>query len=456
MEHKLIYDDILQTIGNSPLVRLSRIKGDLPVELLGKLELANPGGSIKDRIALSLVEAAERRGELQPGGTIVEATSGNMGIGLAMVAARKGYRCIMVIPWKMSAEREQLIRGLGGEVVRVPTEVPLDHPDSFLNTARRIVHETPGALLVDQFYNQVNPETHYRTTAPELWEQTGGRIDAFVMGMGTGGTISGVGRFLKERKPEVRIVGAEPEGSILKTYFDTGEMTEGRIYMVEGIGEDFLPETLHLQWVDEMRWVSDQAAFDMTLRLAREEGIFCGGSSGAQLQVALEVAAEMPAGSTVVTVLADTGSRYFSKLYNDAWLVARGFKSAAELTCGELVKLTGRPFYTAEAATPVLEALALMDTHNLELLPVLVGERVTGTLYREELLGRLLKGETLAALTSGELMQGTLPALAEEATLAELRELLTEASTVLVTRDERPSGVIHRREIYSFLPEVKS
>ncbi|MBC8478030.1 MAG: pyridoxal-phosphate dependent enzyme [Candidatus Delongbacteria bacterium] len=451
MQHKLIYNDILETIGNTPLVRLSRLQGNLPVELLGKLERSNPGGSIKDRIALSLVEAAERTGKLRPGGTIVEATSGNMGIGLALVAARKDYRCIIVMPWKMSAEREQIVRSLGGEVVRVPTEVPPEHPDSFLSTARRIAETTPNAILINQFCNQENPATHYRTTGPEIWEQTGGKVDAFVMGMGTGGTISGVGRFLKEQKPSVRIVGAEPEGSIIKTYFDTGEKPEGQIYLVEGIGEDFLPESLQLQWVDEMRWVSDQAAFDMTLRLAREEGIFCGGSSGAQIQVALEVAAELPPGSTIVTTLPDTGSRYLSKLYNDSWLVARGLKNTADLTAGGLVTITGRPFYTCNAETPLLEALARMDTHNLEVLPVLEGSVSSGTLYRDELVTLLLQGRELSGGKVGEWMQPPLPLVASSLPLAELQPVLAATASVLVNKGESYIGVIQRQDIYRFL-----
>jgi cystathionine beta-synthase len=451
MQSKLIYNNILETIGNTPLVKLSKLAGDLPVTLLGKLERTNPGGSIKDRIALSLVEAAERSGELKPGGTIVEASSGNMGIGLALVAAQKGYHCIIIMPWKMSAEREQIIRGLGGEVVRVPTEVAPDHPDSFLNTARRIADSTPDSILINQFYNQENPATHYRTTGPEIWEQTEGAVDAFIMGMGTGGTISGVGKYLKEKNPGVRIVGAEPEGSILKTYFDNGEMPEGRIYMVEGIGEDFLPESLHLKWVDEMRWVSDQASFDMTLRLAREEGIFAGGSSGAQIQVALEVAAELPPGSTVVTTIPDTGSRYLSKLYNDGWLVAQGFKTATDLNAGRIVEISGRPFYTTLAETPILEAMALMETHNLDLLPVLENHIVQGTLYRDELLSLLLLGENLDQTTAGNKMQPPLVVVEASTSLSELRKLLSGEPSVVIKKNDMPTGVIHRREMYRFL-----
>jgi cystathionine beta-synthase len=429
MQPKLIYENILETIGNTPLVKLSKLTGDLPVTLLGKLERANPGGSIKDRIALSLVEAAERSGQLKPGGTIVEASSGNMGIGLALVAAQKGYHCIIIMPWKMSAEREQIIRGLGGEVVRVPTEVAPDHPDSFLNTARRIAESTPNAFLINQFFNQENPATHYRTTGPEIWEQTEGKVDAFVMGMGTGGTISGVGRYLKEKNPAVRIVGAEPEGSILKTYFDEGEMPEGRIYMVEGIGEDFLPDALHLKWVDEMRWVSDQASFDMTLRLAREEGIFAGGSSGAQIQVALEVAAGLPPGSTIVTTLPDTGS----------------------LNAGKIVKITGRPFYTTQAETPTLEAMALMETHDLDLLPVLDNHTVQGTLYRDQLLSLLLHGENLDQTTVGNQMQPPLVVVEASTPLSELRKLLSDETSVLTKESDKPTGVIHRKEMFRFL-----
>jgi cystathionine beta-synthase len=321
----VIHESILDLVGGTPMVRLNRVCADLPPRFVAKLERFNPAGSVKDRVALALLRDLEAGGRLKPGGTVVEASSGNMGIGLAMACAQRGYRCVIVMPTKMSQERETMIRAFGAEVVRVPTDVPIDDPRSFLETARRLTRETPGAVMAEQFVNQANPEMHYRTTAAELWEQTEGRIDAFVMGMGTGGTISGVSRYLKERNPAIRIVGAEPVGSIIKHWFDTGQMVEGRLYHVEGIGEDFLPETLHLEHVDEMVYISDAESFHWARRITREEGILVGGSSGTILAAARRVAVGMLPGQTVAVMFCDAGERYLSKMYDEAWMREQGF-----------------------------------------------------------------------------------------------------------------------------------
>lgn len=321
----MIHDNILQLIGNTPLVRLNRVCADLEPEFLGKVERVNPGASIKDRVAKALVEDMEARGDLKPGGTIVEASSGNMGVGLAMASAQRGYKCIIVMPTKMSLEREQMIKAFGGTVVRTRTDVPIDHPDSFMETARRITRETPGAVMADQFVNQANPEMHYRTTAEEIWRDTDGRIDAFVMGMGTGGTISGVSRFLKEKNPDIRIIGAEPVGSIIKHFFDTGELLEGELYHVEGIGEDFIPKTLHLDHVDDMVYIPDEESFHWARRICREEGILVGGSSGTILAAARRAARKMKKGQTIVAMLCDSGERYLSKFHDDNWVKEQGW-----------------------------------------------------------------------------------------------------------------------------------
>jgi cystathionine beta-synthase len=321
----MIYDNILQTIGNTPLVKLNRVCADLEPDFVAKLERFNPGGSVKDRVAQALVEDLENRGQLKANGTVVEASSGNMGVGLAMVCAQRGYKCIVVIPDKMSMERSKMIRAFGGEVIITRTDVPLDHPESFMSIARRITEETPGAVMADQFVNQANPEVHYRTTAEEIWEACEGRLDAFVMGMGTGGTISGVSKFLKEKNPAIRIVGAEPVGSIIKPYFDTGKLTEGKIYAVEGIGEDFIPETLHLDHVDEMVFVDDQESFHWAREISRQEGIFVGGSSGTILATARQVATTMKADDLIVVMFNDGGERYLSKFYDDEWLRKNNF-----------------------------------------------------------------------------------------------------------------------------------
>jgi cystathionine beta-synthase len=321
----MIHENILSTIGNTPLVKLNRLGADVPPTLLGKVERMNPAGSVKERVSKAIIEDMIRTGELQPGGTVVEATSGNMGVGVAMACAALGYKCIIVMPSKMSMEREWIIRAFGGSVVRTRSDVAWDHPESFLNVARNITRDTPGAKMLNQFYNQINPQVHYETTAREIWEATEGRIDAFVAGMGTGGTITGVGRYLKERNPKIQIIGADPVGSSLKHLFDTGEMREGESYHVEGIGEDFVPETLRFDDVDRMYYVTDTDSFRMARKLARTEGILAGGSTGTILCATLEYAREMGPDQSIVAILCDNGERYLSKFYNDDWCREKGF-----------------------------------------------------------------------------------------------------------------------------------
>ena len=323
-----VYDDILQTIGKTPLVRLRRLGRDLPASLYAKVESFNPGGSIKDRIAVNIIEEAERSGRLKPGGTVVEATSGNTGLGLAMVCAQKGYRAVFVLPDKMSQEKIQLLRAFGAQVIVTPTAVEPDDPRSYYSVSRHIVEQTPGAILANQYHNPENPRSHYLTTGPEIWEQTGGRVTDLVAGMGTGGTISGVGRFLKEQNPAVRIVGVDPAGSLLMETWKQGHIpvdAHPKTYKVEGIGEDFLPTTLDLSVMDDVIRVGDREAFLAARRLVREEGLFCGGSSGAAVAAALEYARSLPAGRLVVVILPDTGARYLSKFYDDEWMRDNGF-----------------------------------------------------------------------------------------------------------------------------------
>jgi cystathionine beta-synthase len=323
--HPHPYENVLEVIGQTPLIRLNRVSAGIRTPVYAKAEFMNPGGSVKDRIGPAIVEAAERSGQLTPGGTIVEGTSGNTGVGLALAAAIKGYRCIFTIPDKMSQEKVRLLRAFGAEVIITPSAVPPEHPDSYTETARRIAEETPNAILANQFYNQANPEAHYRSTGPEIWEQTGGRVTHFVAAAGTGGTLTGVGRYLKDRNPQVRIVGGDPVGSVLKGFSETGVKGESAPYKVEGIGQDKIPGTLDMKVVDEWRSVDDRSAFEMARRLTREEGLFVGGSSGLIAHVALEVAREVDdPDACVVLLLPDTGERYLSKLYNDEWMRENG------------------------------------------------------------------------------------------------------------------------------------
>lgn len=320
------HEDVLGAVGGTPLVRLRSIARDCPAPVLAKLESRNPGGSVKDRIGLAMVEAAERSGALRPGGTIVECTSGNTGVGLAMAAVVRGYRCVFVMPDKVSSEKVRLLEAYGARVILTPAEAAPDSPESYYSVARRVAAETPGAVLTDQYHNAANPESHYRGTGPEIWEQTAGRITHFVAGMGTGGTISGVSRFLKERNPAVQVIGADPVGSILADYKRTGEVGQARPYKVEGVGEDFIPGTLDVALVDRVVSCGDREAIRTALRLAREEGILAGGSSGLAAWVAVEVARGLAPGDLLVVLLPDTGERYLSKIFDPAWRAANGFE----------------------------------------------------------------------------------------------------------------------------------
>jgi cystathionine beta-synthase len=324
-------DSVLGTIGRTPLIRLNRVSAGIRTPVFIKAESFNPGGSVKDRIGLAMIDAAERDGLLGPGGTVVEGTSGNTGVGLAVVAAVRGYRCIFAIPDKMSAEKIRLLRAFGAEVVVTPSDVSPDHPDYYVNVAKRIARETPGAFMANQHYNQENPEAHYLTTGPEIWEQTAGAVTHFVASPGTGGTISGTARFLKEKNRSVRVVAGDPVGSIYAEYSRTGVKGADTPYLVEGIGNDKISSTLHFEWIDEFRTVTDVEAFAMARRLAREEGLLAGASTGLIVQVAIDVARELDdPDSCVVTLLCDTGERYLSKVFDEDWLRLNGLSEVLE------------------------------------------------------------------------------------------------------------------------------
>ena len=318
-------NNVFEAIGKTPLVRLNALASDTSVNIHAKLEFLNPAGSVKDRMARYIIEDAERRGLLKPGGTIVENSSGNTGSALAMIAAVKGYRCIITMPDKMSEEKQNLIKAFGAEVIITPTDVPADSPQSYYSTARRLAQEIPGAFYPDQYNNPINIEAHFRTTGPEIWEQTEGKIDIFVAGIGTGGTLSGVGRFLKERNPKIKVVAIDPEGSVFYHYFKTGKMPEPHLYKVEGIGEDYLVKAVDFAIIDDMFQVNDKQSFVTARRLARQEGIFAGGSSGSAVWGALQTAEKYPNAENIIVILPDSGSRYLSKIYNDDWMNSHGY-----------------------------------------------------------------------------------------------------------------------------------
>jgi len=390
-----VLDNVLEAMGETPLIRLHQVTRDVKPDVLAKVEFFNPGGSVKDRIGIAIIEDAERSGKLKPGGTIVESTSGNTGVGLAVAAAIKGYKTVFVMPDKMSDEKIQLLRAFGARVVVTPTAVEPDDPRSYYNVAKRIVEETPNAILANQYHNPVNPEVHYRTTGPEIWRQTNGRVDVFVAGMGTGGTISGVGRYLKEQNPNVQIVGVDPVGSLLYELFHTGKMGEAFTYNVEGIGEDFLPNTLDLSVVDDVVQVDDRESFLMTRRLVREEGLFVGGSSGSAVAGALKYIQKAGLGpdKTVVVLLPDSGSRYLSKIFNDEWMREHGYLADpwCEATAKDvLAAKTQQELIALEPGARLADVIALMKEHGISQAPVIENGDLLGMVREVDLLNHML------------------------------------------------------------------
>ena len=455
--HQRAYESVLDVIGWTPLIRLQRVTRGIRTPVYGKAEFMNPGGSVKDRIGPAIIEAAEREGRLRPGGTVVEGTSGNTGVGLALAAVPRGYRCIFTIPDKMSQEKVRLLKAFGAEVIVTPTAVPPDHPDNYVMMAKRIAEETPNAILANQFYNQANPEAHYRTTGPELWEQTEGRITHFVAAAGTGGTITGVGRYLKERNPEIRIVGGDPAGSILREYAATGVKGEGAPYKVEGIGQDKIPGTLDLDIVDEWRTVDDRTSFAMARRLTREEGLFVGGSSGLITHVALQVAREVDdPEACVVTMLCDTGERYLSKLYNDEWLREHQLLEPARVTAALMMGMKGREvperIVSVEPSTLVRRALEFITGQNISQLPVIAEGDCVGHVSEATLMARVVEDPRVLDHSVQELMDPPLPVVDAQVPLDAVTRLLTRQNpAILVRRDGELAGIITRFDVLRYL-----
>ena len=450
--HARPYDNVTDVVGGTPLIRLNSVTKGVPGTVYAKCEFMNPGGSVKDRIGLAIVEKAEREGALKPGGTIVEATSGNTGVALAMVAAIRGYRCIFTMPDKMSQEKVKLLRSFGADVVIVPTAVPPDHPEHYTQKAASIAKNTPGAVLANQFYNEANPQAHYETTGPEVWEQTDGKVTHFLAGSGTGGTITGVGRFLKERNPDVRIIGVDPVGSILKTFFETGEMSEGAPYKVEGLGSDTIPGALDMSITDRWFAVSDAEAFSMTRRLCREEGLFTGGSSGLLVHAAVEIAKETNDPDAVfVTLLCDWGEHYLTKLYDDDWMRENGFLRRSHRSIHDVITRKGADvpeLVTVDPTTSVRVALSTITSFDVSQLPVVLDGECVGSLTEGELMSTVIENPELLDRPVESVMTAPFPVVDSHLDADEAARLLTrENPAVLVRVDGKLKGILTRYDV---------
>jgi cystathionine beta-synthase len=448
------HESILEIIGNTPMVRLNRIGRGLKPILLAKLEYLNPGGSVKDRIGIRMLEAAEREGRIKPGGTVIEGTSGNTGMGLALASAIKGYQCIFTMPDKMSQEKIDALRALGAEVIVTPTQVDHHDPRSYHSVARRLSHEIANSVFPNQYQNPANADAHYESTGPEIWEQTEGRVTHAVIGVGTGGTITGVARFLKEKNPAIRIIGADPLGSIFAEMFQTGHKPQPQPYKVEGIGQDEMPGNVDFSVIDEIHAVADKDAFLRTRLLARTEGIFAGGSAGAALHVALKTCQGLGEDAVVVVIIPDSGTRYLSKIYNDNWMKENQFlEPPVQVRAGQVVKEKSRTkeLVFVPLGVTVEEAVALMREHDISQVPVIEGGQVVGSISEARILDILVSDAGARRKPVVEYMEKPFPVVSDEASLTEVaQQMHREISAILV---KQPGGydIITKSDLISFL-----
>jgi cystathionine beta-synthase len=447
-------NNILEAIGNTPLVKLGRTAQDVAADIYVKCEYMNPGGSMKDRMTLNLVQQAERRGEIRPGGTIVEATSGNTGAGLAMIAAVRGYQCVFVMPDKMSQEKIAALRAWGARVVVCPTAVEPEDPRSYYQVAKRISQETPNCFYSNQYHNLDNPGGHYASTGPEIWEDTGGQIDAFVAGLGTGGTMAGVGRYLKERKPDVQLVGVDPIGSLYYDYIKNQRITKPFTYKVEGIGEDFFPSTFDPKLLDEIVRVDDKECFSMTRDLVRSEGLYCGGSSGAAVAGAIKYARKSGKKQNIVVLLPDGAAKYLSKIFNDEWMREHGMLDdrTGLGSVADVLQLRKRgSVVTAHADERVKDVIAKLKDHGFSQIPVVKDHKLFGIVTEVALLRYLASGEYSLTSSIEELVESDYATVSPNTSVESVQSLLGDARIAIVTDRDEIVGVITKIDLIEYL-----
>ncbi len=448
-----LYNDILGLIGNTPLVKINRLTAQhkIKAQIYAKMESLNPGYSVKDRIGISMIEAAEKDGLLKPGGTIIEATSGNTGIGLALAAAVKGYKCIFVLTDKVSVEKLRYLKSVGADVVVVPASAKHGTPDHYVETAKRIAAELPNTFYPDQYNHPANPAAHYRTTGPEIWNDTDGRITHFVSGIGTGGTISGTGRYLKEKNPDIQIIGADPYGSIFKTYKESGQVPEPTPYLVEGIGQSHPVGNANMKIIDEIINVTDRESFDYARQLSRVEGIFCGGSTGTNFAAALKVAKNLDENSLIVFIVCDTGEHYLTKFHSDEWMKEKLLLEPQKITAGLITetKNSGAPQEVISVAPndSVGDALTKMTENSVTQIPVLEDYKSVGSLKESRVLTKLLENRELLNAKVSEVMDESFPVLDVDAGFNEIKTKLRKSPAVLIEDFKRITGIITRTDV---------
>jgi cystathionine beta-synthase len=448
------YNNIIELIGNTPLVKLNNLTKGMKPLVLAKIESLNPGGSVKDRIGLNMIEAAEKEGKLKPGGTIIEATSGNTGIGLALSAALKGYKTIFVMTDKASKEKGNYLKALGAEVVIQPITAKFGEPDHYVSVAKRLATEIPNSYFPYQYSNPGNPGAHYKTTGPEIWNDTDGKITHFVSGVGTGGTITGVGKYLKEKNPDIKIIGADPYGSIFKVVKETGIAPEPIPYLIEGIGQDVMPDNVQMEYIDEIINVDDRDSVEMCRLLSKEEGIFCGGSTGTIAYAALEVAKKLDKNDIVVFIVCDTGERYLSKYHSDEWLREKRLLKPENLTVGQVFQTkrsTGVPeLVSVKSSDKVFEALEMMDKYNLSTIPVIDGDECVGSLRESKIIDKVINDRNVSGKDVKQIMEKKLPMIDFDTPFPKALDMLHKENAILITQHGIIKGILTRYDVLDF------